>query len=261
MGFMHTMLQGALAALLGLTTLVGPAAGKRIAIPPLPDRIAKAQAIIIGKVTSVENKPVKTASGEFAVAVLKVENGLVGVKGLTHIKIAFQPGQLEPGQEACWMLTKMPGENYFMAPDYFSTIRKDDPTYAAQVELVKRSAVILEDPVKGLKGKDANDRLLAAAVMLGKYRPWATASQKQEDIDAVQSKLILEALAEVDWNKFDPNLHVNAQQLFYRLGVTEKDGWVPPMNFQQFAPMAKERLKANAEKYRIKRFVFAEEKK
>jgi hypothetical protein len=262
MNIMHTVFRGGFAALIGLTFLATPLVAKRIAIPPLPDRIIKADAIIIGKITSVENKPVKApGGGELGLGVLKVEDGLLGGKGLTHVKVAFFPGQLESGQEACFLLTKVPGENYYLASGFLSMLRKTDPSFDAQVAVIKRSAALLEDPVKGLKAKNANDRFLTAALLLGKYRPWDRGAEKQADIDATQSKLILEAIAEADWNKLDPTLRLNGQQLFYRLGVTDRDGWVQPMNFQEVEAAAKQWLKANAGKYRVKRFVFGEEKK
>ena len=119
-------------------------------------------------------------------------------------------------------------------------------------------APLMADPNKGLKSKSADDRLLTAALLLAKYRPYAMASQKTEAIDETQSKLILEALASADWKKTDNLMRFNGQALFYRLGVTAQDGWKQPGDFQQFETAAKEWLKSNAGTFRIKRFVLAE---
>ena len=51
---------------------------------------------------------------------------------------------------------------------------------------------------------------------------------KEEEIDAEQSKEILAVLAAADFNKPEPRLGMTALDLFYRLGVTQKDGWQPP---------------------------------
>ena len=43
--------------------------------------------------------------------------------------------------------------------------------------------------------------------------------------------------------------------MFFRLGLTPKDGWTQPKDFNQTADEAKKWLKNNADKYRIERFV------
>ena len=53
-------------AFLGTTLLAQPVSGKRIAIPPLPDRVGRADAILTGKVTAFEEKKIKlSAPDEF----------------------------------------------------------------------------------------------------------------------------------------------------------------------------------------------------
>ena len=60
----------------------------------------------------------------------------------------------------------------------------------------------------------------------------------------------------------DEKSRVQPQMVFFRLQLTEKDGWKPPQDFQQQAEEAKKWLKDNADKYRIPRFVNdAKEKK
>jgi hypothetical protein len=252
---MHHVLRGSIAAIAGLILLSSPVHARRIAIPPLPDRLAKSAAIVVGKVTSIETKTVKTPQGEMAVAVFKVEAGSGDTRGLTHIKVAFQSQQLMNGEEYCLMLSKGKDQDHYTVPQFWDRIGKRDGNYEAQAAIVKKAITFLEDPKKGFQSKDAGDRLLTAALLLGKYRPWGQGSQKQEAIDAAESKMILEALAEADWQKFDALTQLNGQQLFARLGLTAADGWTPPMNFQQMGPAAKEWLKANAGKYRVKRFV------
>ena len=56
------------------------------------------------------------------------------------------------------------------------------------------------------------------------------------------------------------NRYTGPQQVFFRLGLTEKDGWTPPKDYKQFPEAASRWLKDHADTYRIQRFV-AEEKK
>ncbi len=255
---MRNLIRGGLAAVAGLFLLASTASAKRIAIPPITDRVGKAEAIVVGKVTAFENKPIKSPTdGELAVAVVKVETGLLGAKGLTHVKVGVQAGTIEVDQGACFFLQKLDGENIYVARGFMAIMRKTDGgDYDKQIELVKRCAGMLDDPIKGLKAKSVDDRMLAAALLIGKYRPNDRPSQKTEEINAEQSKLILEALAEADWNKFDPMTRVAPLQYFYRLGITPADGWAEPANFMERNDAAKKWLKDNAGKFRIKRFVY-----
>jgi hypothetical protein len=238
-----------LLALLCLSTAVS---AKRIAIPPLTDRIAGADCVVVGKVTSVGLEP-----GKPGFAVLRVEEVLLGAKGLKDIHISFSvPGQLQEGQEVCVLLKQGKAKDNFLAPRFFGVFQKSEPNFKAQYDVVKRATGLMvdPDPTKALQGKDAADRLLGAALLLGKYRPAFQAAQKQEPIDAGQSRLILQALADADWSKADPVTGINPQQLFFRLGLTPADGW-SPTDFQKFEQTAKAWLKANAGTYRVKRFV------
>jgi hypothetical protein len=83
---------------------------------------------------------------------------------------------------------------------------------------------------------------------------------KTEAIDAQESKLILTTIAKADWNQMDPDLRIAPVSLFYRLGLTAKDGWTPPQfergkNYgEQVQAAAKEWLKKNADTYRVQRY-------
>src|SRR4051795_10782242 len=69
------------------------AAGRVIAPDPLPRRVALADAVVVGKVTKFEDKTVKINEVEYQVAVVKVEQGLRGAEGLTHVRVAVMPGR------------------------------------------------------------------------------------------------------------------------------------------------------------------------
>src|SRR5207302_1210112 len=77
-----------------LTVLVSvPAiwAGALAPPPPLMARLPRADAIVVGKVVSFEEKPIKADGTEYRIAVVKIEDALLGAKGLTHVKVGIRP--------------------------------------------------------------------------------------------------------------------------------------------------------------------------
>src|SRR4051794_6877488 len=90
------------AVLLGLSAVAwasaaGPARAIMIAPSPLAQRVVTADVVVVGTVTSLEPKTIRAArfpgdreKGEYRVAVVKVEEGLVGARGLTHVRVGFQ---------------------------------------------------------------------------------------------------------------------------------------------------------------------------
>src|SRR2546430_2734725 len=69
-----------------------------IAPAPLPQRLATAECVVIGKVTGIEDKlvaaprfPNDQEKGEYKVAIVKIEEGFGSAKKLTHIKVGFLP--------------------------------------------------------------------------------------------------------------------------------------------------------------------------
>src|SRR5438270_9418304 len=84
------------AAVLALVAV--PAAAMRIAPPSTMQKVASSDAVVVGKVTGIDEKTIKAERfpgdkmmAEFRVATVKVEMPLLGVKGLTHIKVAWMP--------------------------------------------------------------------------------------------------------------------------------------------------------------------------
>jgi hypothetical protein len=282
----HLRLAGSLALMLLSLPAFGQAEPKVAVIAPQPiaQRVATSDAVVVGKVTSIEEKPVaalpfpgSARKAEYQIAVVKIEDPILGAKGLTHLRIGFvpaQPGVLRPGgyrpptlaqgQEVCLFLAQHPEGTFYTLPAYFSVIDKKAPTFEKDVAEAKKDAKLLDDPGAGLESKDAPDRFLTAAMLVARYRqrkPSAT-PPAQEPIDAGESKRILQALADADWtppNKPVPS-QLTPQNAFNLLGLTAKDGWTPPKDFKQFPDEAKKWLKENADKYRIERFV-ADEKK
>jgi hypothetical protein len=275
----------------GLALLAGaaPAPAMLPAPAPIPVRVAGADAVVVGKLGKVEDKTASAApvpgakKVDYQVLTLKVEEGILGARKGDEIRLGFvlptppPPGVFRsgggravvysPGQEGLFFLTKHADESFYVAPMYFSFTGKQNANYAKELELTKRCVKLLDDPLTGLKSKEAEDRLLTAAMLISRYRQYRPGDgnpPKTEAIPADESKLILNVLAESDWTAKagGPLGYLTPQGLFNQLGATDKDGWVLPK-----APpavqidAARKWLKEHADTYRIQRFVHARAEK
>ena len=286
---MKRMLRACLAAGSCLAFLgnTAPAKALMIAPAPLPQRVATADVVVTGKVTSIEEKTVKAArypgdteKGEFQVAVVKVGELLVGAKGVTHLRVAFPvpaaapapggpirpmlrrgpPVKLDKDQEVCLFLVPHSEESFYALRAYTDVLSKTgNPGFDKELAEVRKAAKLLADPKKGLKAESAQERFETAAMLVTRYRAFRPSAKppRTEPVEAETSKLILEALAGADWaanmpGRFNP---MNPQNTFAQLGLTPEDGWRPPTDFSKFPEAAKSWLRENAGKYRVKRLV------
>jgi hypothetical protein len=259
--------------LVGLALLATPAVvwGFRIrVVTPIPERVALADVIVIGKVASIGKKPVMVKESglnrevAYSVAVFEIKETLKGTKGAKKIEVgilgAQQPGQpripslqtttLTQGQDLCLMLKKHEsGKFHVLVGGYDYNLNKKSPNYRNSEALTRRCVKLLANPDKSLKSNVRSDRVLTASMLVYQYRD--PVGSKEDEIDANQSKLIMRALAEGDWTDVQP--------VFFRLGPTEKDGWKGPQavrgRTQPLGLAARQWLNANISKYRIKRFV------
>jgi hypothetical protein len=264
-----------------------------IAPSPVPERVALAESVIVGKVTKIENKkvsvPVSPGSKEkqdFIVAVVHIDNAIKGAKGLTDIKVGYfappeppkdgdapriRPGirrpqiNLNEDQEVLLFLKPHSSGEFQVLQAYFDVVDKKSPEFEKDIEAAKKCAKLLEDPEKSLQSKDAEDRLNTAAMLIAEYKSWSGPEEaKQEPIAAERSKLILKALADADWTvKPAPGVRGNMLtplNLFFRLGLTPEEKWNQPMDFEKTSEAAKTWLKENLDTYRIKRFVAKDKK-
>ena len=79
--------------------------------------------------------------------------------------VGFLPGgraMLGKDQEVCLFLARHPAETFYILPDFWGAIDARSPNAEKEVELAKRTAKLLADPMAGLKSKDADDRLITA---------------------------------------------------------------------------------------------------
>lgn len=265
-----------------------------IAPPPGPQRMIGAQCVVVGKVTAIEEKTIEAspAAGApkvlYKVAVVKIGEEIKGANGLTSIRVGFIPPMDAPpapadgprirpirrfpqtnlavGQEAIFFLKKHHEKDFYVAPMFYDVVNKEgNAAFDKDIALLKKSAKILKNPDESLKSKDADERLLAAGLLVSTYRtPQGTGKQTLESIDAAQSKLILQALANADWSKQGGRGEITPMSVFGSLGLTPEDGWKPApfKNYQvEFPAAARKWLQDNADKYRVKRFVAEETKK
>ena len=254
-------------SLLTLLVVVAIGSARVMAPPPIAVRLATADAVFVGKVTGFGDKMVpadleKGDEREMQVATVEVSQDLLGKVG-KKVQVGFfppmgrRPGlQLEPKDEALFLVRKHPKlKNTYVAEMFYSAVRdKDNPEFKTQVDEAKAAVKLIANPMAGLKSKDADERYLTAALLITRYRT-PKADSKLEAVPAAESKLILETLAEVDWQPRNPKFFsLPAIGLFGRLGVTEKDGWTPPKNFAEVPAEAKKWLKANAGKFKMQRY-------
>ena len=257
---------------------------------PVPERVAVSDAVVVGKVTGFGDKLVNAkdlygdAKVDYQIAVVQVEDAVLGIKDVKEIMVGFVPPPPPPpppppggpflmvkrraqftltlDQEGCLFLVKHPTEDFYVGVHYYDfTNKKDNPNFDKFLDEVKHAAQLLDDPAAGLQSKQADDRFLTAAMLIVRYktRPLGAAA-RTEPIDAGQSKQILLALADADW---EPQVggpgfvgfQLNPQNVFFRLGLTAKDGWNQPKDIKELPQAAKAWLKDNADKYRIERFV------
>jgi hypothetical protein len=302
---MKKSLWAGVAGLSCLTVLAAsaPSRGMMIAPASIPQRVAQAQIVVIGKVMKFADKTVKAPQFpgadekvDWQIAQVKVGDALLGGdKDMKEIKVGFVPppppgagGPGRPGgpggpidigprrfgvslqveQEYILFLSPKANGDFYAVQNFADFIgKKDNQNFDKDLAEVKRCVKLLADPRSGLTGKEADDRFLTAAMLLVRYKMprLGQDNAKTEKIDAEESKQILLALADADWNAQPkgPGLQLNPLMAFQQLGLTEKDGFTPPKDFNEFPKLAKKWLKDNADKYRVERFVMdaKEEKK
>jgi hypothetical protein len=253
--------------------LGGAARADRAPAPVVAERLARADAVVVGTVTAVEDKEV-TARWAFGgdqkltyrVAVVKVDEALLGAKGQTHLRVGFLPGgrrdphmNLKPGDQGLFVLTRHPDEAFFIVPAYYDLVPKaQNANFAPDLAEARRCVKLLAGGVtQGLKSKDADERLLAAALVVhgARSQPYFFGKGvRTEPLDAELSRLTLETLAEADWGNED-RFALTPLALFTRLGLTAKDGWQPPPGLADVPAAAKKWLRDNAGSYRIQKLV------
>jgi hypothetical protein len=247
---------------------------------PLPNRLATADMVVVGRVTGLEDRNVSVApfpgaknKVEYKIAVVTITEVLVAPKGTKTVRLGFvpipagvavSPPPFVPavGQEGCVFLTKHGEADFYLAPSPLNFLAKGNANFEKDLALVKRCAKILEEPDAALKSKNAEDRFLAAAMLVARYRTPRAANAKTAPIEAAQSKLILQALADADWTPKTDFTQLSPLMVLHRLPLTKQDGWMPPssQDAKAYAAYAQRWLRDHADTYRIQRFVAGKDK-
>jgi hypothetical protein len=237
-----------------------------------------ADCVIVGQVTSVPEDPVhapalpKIAGAPKVahhMAVVRIESVVIGAKDLRELRVGFiapppsprrRPGfQWSVGQEGCFFLRKHPDEPFWvLQADYDMLDKGRDKDFERRLALVRRCGKLLEDVEAGLRAPDAGDRLLTAGMLILRYRTPLyvyRGEPKTAPIDAGQSRRILSVLAEGEWTEKDLRDPMGRLRLFFRLGLTNRDGWKPARSDKEAAETAQAWLRANASTYCIRRYV------
>jgi hypothetical protein len=289
------------AALTGaaIALLVNPLAAKALVVrmPSLQEKVVQSDVIVVGKVQALEEKPVEASpfpgspqKTPYTIASIRITESLAGVKNVTNIRVGFIPQpksepatdpavpirpirprggmanpELKVGQEGCFFLQKHPDGDFLVLTPMAHPVDAKDENFKKQLELIQKSLKMLAEPVVALQSKNADERLQTASLLLQKYRQFRNTTGKapvQAPIPAEQSRLILQAIAEADWTRNDPeNMMQSGQMLFNMLGVQAKDGWTPPkpqagQNYQElYQKAAKSWLKENAARFRIQMWI------
>lgn len=261
-----------------------PAARGDVALPtPTLERVALADHIVMGRVVGYEAEDIllPILPGEdpvsHRVAVVAVTERMYGDAKPKSLRVAFPvPGaagipknrrqftlRLAVGDFGLFFLRKHHrdsvnvGTNFL---DFIPDMQDKQPAAEAEFAHVRRLTALLSDPTKGLQAKDREDRYLTAAMLVLKYRHQPLGVSKTEPISAAESRLILSALVEQpDWDK-GVRTPPTPWLVFYRLGITEKDGWVMPKNIkgtEDLRKAAQAWFQQKGQDYRIQRFLAA----
>jgi hypothetical protein len=251
--------------------------------------------VIVGKVIDIDKVTVDAAPYRgapkdrivtYKIAVVKIEDPLIGGRGLTQYRVGFpsdeQKGNFRPlpvggaplmaDQEACFFLVPHhDGDFYVLAS---APMLKKNAKYAKEIEEVKKVAKTIDEPVAALKAKDIEDRFKAAQVLLQRYQTNRTGrTMAREPIPAEENKLILELLTELPWLPKDTKPRpetdpiapsrsaiwpwVYAHESGYRAPTNQpRKADDPPLDYNKMMDEATSKfLKENKDKIKIKRFV------
>lgn len=230
-------------ALLGFAT-GAEARALMVAAPPKPSALAgQSDIVVIGKVIEVEKDAVEATAfkgapkGEktsYKIAVIKIEEAMIGGKGLTQFRVGFPEGAtvggpvaaplpappaggairirlgggrgqapvaLTAGTEGVFFLSQHhDGDFYILAYNGMAApLNKKDENFKKELESIKKVAKTIDDPVSALKAKELDDRYAAAMLILQRYNQSRTGGTAREAIPAEENKLIVALMQELPW--------------------------------------------------------------
>jgi hypothetical protein len=251
--------------------------------PPVPQRMALADLVVVGKVQELEPEMVVAAPFfkirgarplAYQIARISVDQAVIGPKYPGVLRAAFQapnhsapPGaasvkknqvKLRVGQTGCFFLTKHPDESFYGVRSTADVLNRTAKDYDKDLALVKRCAHQLGDLDAGLRSTDADERLLCAAMLIFRYRTATVVYRgkpRSQPIAAERSKRILSILGEGPWSASESTSLMGRLRLFLLLGLSRQDGWIPPRSVDETRSAAQAWLRENTGTYLIQRYV------
>src|SRR5262245_60258695 len=147
------------------------------------EKFAGSEVVVVGKVTSVEKDVVEALAPyagakekqKYKIAVVKIDTGLAGADKLKEIKVGFVvPPKVDPnmrpvrreyqqpdpkeGQEWLLFLAKHPTADFYIMSFVHLPVDLKNELGKKELEVAKRFASAIADPMKGLKSDKAEVR-------------------------------------------------------------------------------------------------------
>jgi hypothetical protein len=202
-----------------------------IAMQPIPETVVLADVVAVGKITSREKNKINAkiypdAEGKWdfeifeltttavlkgkpaktiRVAVPRMDYHKRPMKSEVEGRTRLLNPEIKVDAEGSFLLIKHSELDFYVLPPIGGFLDKNEPDYEKELALLRRCAGLLEKPDQGLSSKEREDRFLTAYMLLYDYefkdiRRMASRGLTEEPIDAKQSKLILKALLEGNWD-------------------------------------------------------------
>jgi hypothetical protein len=230
-------------------------------------RFLNAECVVAGRVIGFEDLNVRAlphaqarADQEYKIAVVHVNEALKGVRGQKHLRVGLYPTQqLQSGQEVVLFLASHFEEPFYVMQqvyEYGISPAGNARALADEVAQYRRLGRMLNDPLTALRSRDPQERLQTAVLLLTHYRTFRPAlhhaDRRTRAIDPEESRLILEALAEVGWNQGALDFRMNPRRAFALLAPAARDGWNPQgLNGNEVEAAARRWLRDHAPTFRV----------
>src|SRR5262249_25778789 len=177
--------------------------------PDTPKAWAMLEIVIIGRVVEVEPDEVEVAYANnadwepkvpYKVAIVRIEDRVFGASGLTLVRVGFPANwpvmALKPDMEGCLALAFQPSAGFYTQIKRMT--EKSVQGFAAEVQRLRATGRVLNDPVAALKAKGLDDRFDAAMLLLERYAT-SRGSNQREPVPDEENRLILALMAELPW--------------------------------------------------------------
>ncbi len=245
-----------------------------------------ANVIVVGKVvkleTDMEEHPQFPGQAKvpYRVAEVKIEQTMLGAKGLTKVRIGFPANAgggygyygdeqlgidirgggfipanqmaLEADQEGCFVLERHPSGDFYVAVGFTraSLLNKKDANYAEELKKIEATAKVIKDPETALKAEKPEQVDEALSILGERFRnPNRPGMNREVALDKDTSKVLMQGMAKVSFEQRQVHL-----QKFFGVEVSKftGSGTTTEMNDRQV-----KYLNDNAGKVELKRFDYA----